>query len=235
MSASKKHSKQSSGAQKMTSSPSEIYLDLIVGIHPAVPSWLILDRIFGTNDLGYVTNSAIELFLRNHPIGLTPKNENGQHFVITGLRSWQILKVAELRQLIGIRRVMAIIHPEATDDRIEKIAISSTLLDLDLFSIDALNAQAQIAEILVHVNDETWGELFGKRARPTLTKMRAQRGAAEVSPPLRGRGRPRTRPQIDPSTPQRPVGRPKKVAPPEKNEVDLTASIAVVDSDNAEQ
>lgn len=205
----------------------------ICGIHHAVPEWLLKNSIYGTNDLGYITKSGTEVSLRDHPIGITPRDENGNHHVVSGFRSWHILKSAEMRQLITIQRPTITVYPEATnDERIKKIAMSSVLLDLELRSVSPQNAHAQIAEILTHLDDETWVELFGTRERPSPSIKSAPQAITDSNQLPKGRGRPRTRPLKDPNAPKRPRGRPKKNGSPEHIEVDDTPSS--VDTDSAD-
>ena len=188
------------------------------GIHHAIPAELYLDLDFLINDLSLTTGSGIELCLRSHLIGVTPPNEAGKYFVVTGLRSWQVYQTGVARALLRPGDLPVFVHPEAIDDtHIAQLAAADTFHAAEMYSLNLANGHQQLVALQKLITDERWRELYGDRPRlserlvsKTVTLPRIATSDGEK----RGRGRPRTRPALAPDRPKRPRGRPRKVPPP---------------------
>ena len=194
----------------------------IAGIHPAVPAELYVDFVFRNQDLGWYTWAALDLVLKINPVGVTQRDENGRHYVITGLRTWQLCQSALIRALVRIESIPVVIFPEMQDaEKIRQLAVAEMFLAAELQSFTTLQGEYQIYLLQQQIQDHHWKELFCDRPRPSSPKRIAERapqktGSAEDQVKIKAtgkRGRPRTRPLPDPSAPKRPRGRPPKNPP----------------------
>ncbi len=189
----------------------------LVGVHPAVPSALISDLDFLINDLSATTVSSIELCLRSHPVGVTPPNEAGKSFVVTGLRSWQIYQVGVARAILQPGSLTVFVHPEAVDDvTIAQLAAADSFHSAAMYSLSPASGYQQLVALQQLITDEKWQQLYDDRPRlpDRLTDKSVELPKPNSTDGVkRPRGRPRIHP-ISPDRPKRPRGRPRKIDPP---------------------
>lgn len=183
----------------------------ISGIHPAVPGQLYRDISFLVSDLAPLSPSSLEICLRSHPIGVTPANNSGQHKVVTGLRTWQLLQTLSQRGLVSPRFVPVIVHREAvSDEKIAALATAESLVSLHLYCLPLETGRLQIPNLLALISDEVRTQLFQGEIQysdPRQPVTHAPKHNQDEAT-HRGPGRPRVRPLRDPNAPPPKRGRP---------------------------
>jgi hypothetical protein len=208
--------------QQLTLSPAFVPEQALAGVHPAVPAQLYADLKFLVGDLSIATLAGIELAVRSHPVGVTPRDKKtGRYYVVTGLRTWQIYQVGVACALVKPGRLPVLVHPEAvSDDAIAQLAIADAFQAAQMYSLSLDHGYTQLVAMQKLISDEAWRQLCGDRPRLPERPVKTSRpSSAPLTPTTekRGRGRPRTRPPVATDAPKRPRGRPRKTpAVPDK-------------------
>lgn len=138
-----------SGANRAAKARGDWHLpaDLISGLHPAVPE-IVRELAYRNNDLGAITVAGLLLMLRTRRLGVTPADDRGRHYVVTGVRLWQIFAAAQARNLVRIQTVPVEILSDAdSNERVVELCVADLLIDADLFALEPRTWERQRASI----------------------------------------------------------------------------------------
>ncbi len=157
----------------MASPIQSIATSRIAGVHPDVPIELPTDILFLHNAFPAMTLAGVLQLLHSHIIGLSPANEKGQHFVVTGLRTWQAYEAARVRSIIHLDTIPArILHQAVTPQQTADMARVDLYLGLELYALSPDFTQHQLDQLRQSISGEAWFEVYG-RIKPNITSPKS--------------------------------------------------------------